>query len=98
MYYQCARIYRFRTGTMDHVRSAVEATLLPSLAQQPGFVRYRFMTTADDRALSESVWETIAEAASADVVEGDWVRGSISSDLDGLPDLLIGPIEIEVGR
>ncbi len=56
------------------------------------------MTTADDRAVSESVWETEEEAIAADVVEADWVRATISGDLDGLPDLLVGPIEIQVTR
>lgn len=98
MHYQCVRVYRFRSGTIDRVSRAVELELVPRLLQQPGFVAYRFVTTADDRAVSESVWETQEEAVSADVVEADWVRAIISADLDGLPDLLIGPIEVQVIR
>lgn len=78
--------------------SSIKASLVPSLMAEPGFVRYRFIVTADDRAVSESVWETDAAAASADVVEAAWVRADISSDLAGLPDLLIGSVELDTGQ
>jgi len=95
MRFQCVRIYRFRRGSLFRVVTSVRLNLIPQLRKEPGFVRFRFITTADDRAVSESVWETEAQAASADVVEADWVRASISDELDGLPDLLIGPIEVD---
>ncbi len=98
MYYQCVRIYRLRRGALGRVRRFVDLRLVPALAQQSGFVGYRFISTADDRAVSESVWETEEEAVAADVIEADWVRATISGDLDGLPDLLVGPIEIEITR
>lgn len=97
MSYQCVRIYRFRPGRLGRVVESVRLGLIPELAQQPGFMRFRFVTTADDRAVSESVWETDAQAASADVVEAAWVRSTISGDLAGLPDLLIGEVEVDVG-
>lgn len=98
MPYQCVRIYRFRRGVLGRVVPVVRFELVRALLSQPGFLRYRFVVTADDRAVSESVWETDAQAASADVVEAAWVRTSISGDLDGLPDLLIGPVEVDVER
>lgn len=96
MPYQCVRIYRFRRGALGSVLASVRFILLRSLIAQAGFLRYRFVTTADDRAVSESVWETEEQAAFADVVESDWVRASVSDDLAGLPDLLIGPVEVDV--
>ncbi len=98
MYYQCVRVYRLRRGAIGRVKRAIDLHLVPALTQQPGFIAYRFMTTADDRAMSESTWETQEEAVAADVVESDWVRAHISADLDGIPDLLIGPVEIQVIR
>ncbi|MGH2457445.1 MAG: hypothetical protein ACRDIY_01095 [Chloroflexota bacterium] len=96
MPYQCVRIYRFRRGALGGVLASVRSGLLGSLMAQSGFLRYRFVTTADDRAVSESVWESEGQAAFADVVESDWVRASISNDLAGLPELLIGPVEVDV--
>ena len=96
MHYQCIRIYRFRRGRLGSVVSSVRRALLSALMAQTGFLRYRWVTTADDRAVSESVWETEEQAAFADVVESDWVRAHVSRELEGLPDLLLGPVEVDV--
>ncbi|SRR5579885_1784301 len=96
MPYQCVRVYRFRSGKLGRVVTSIKQTLAGSFTTQPGFIGYRFVTTADDRAVSESVWDTDEQAAFADVIESDWVRANISQYLDGLPDLLIGPVEVDV--
>lgn len=97
MHYQCVRIYRFQHGSLGEVIASARQQLIPKLETQPGFVRYQLVTTADDRAVSTSVWETDAAAATADLVEADWVRASISHHLAGLPELLIGPVVVDTG-
>ena len=96
MTYQCVRTYRFNRGALGQVKDSAMWELLPDLERQPGFLGYRLITTADDRAVSESLWETYEQAQSADVVEAAWVRRSISDLLDGLPDLFVGPIAVFV--
>jgi len=96
MTYQCVRTYRFNRGALGTVKNSALWDLLPELERQPGFLGYRLITTADDRAVSESIWETYEQAESADVVEADWVRKSISDLLAGLPDLFVGPIAVFV--
>lgn len=95
MTYQCVRIYRFRPGSLDRVSRSVRFELVPAFARQPGFRRYRFVASADDRAVSESLWETSPQAVSADVIEGDWVRALVSTDLADLPDVVIGEVEVD---
>ncbi|MBX6772194.1 MAG: antibiotic biosynthesis monooxygenase [Chloroflexi bacterium] len=98
MPYTCIRLYRLRAGTAQRVQRMVARSLLPLLEAQPGFLEYRFMVAADDRAVSESLWEHVEEAASADAVEADWVRSALSPELDGLPDSLIGAVEVAEAR
>ena len=96
MTYQCIRTYRFNRGALGSVKDSAMRDLLPDLERQPGFLGFRLITTADDRAVSESIWETYEQAQFADVVEAAWVRQTISDRLDGLPDLFVGPIEVFV--
>lgn len=98
MLFHCVRIYRLRPGTTGRVVNLARRFLLPALEGQAGFRHYHLLTTADDRLVSDSVWETEAQAAFADLLESDWVRAHISDDLDGLPDLLIGVDKIDTGQ
>ncbi len=92
---ECVRLYRLRPGALRTVTQAAEATLVPTLRQQPGFLAYRLTATADDRAVSVSVWESESQAAFANLLEAEWIRDAIASVLVGLPDELIGRVVVD---
>jgi hypothetical protein len=95
MSYQLVRTYRLDPGALGAVVRSVERVLVPDLRRQPGFLSYHLVTTADDRAVSESTWETDEQAAYADSVEAEWVRAKITSYLAALPDQFVGPVAVE---
>ena len=92
---QLVRTYSLNPGALGALVRSVERDLLPDLRRQPGFLSYRLVTTADDRAVSESTWETDGQAAFADSVEADWVRAKITGHLAALPDQYVGPVAVE---
>jgi hypothetical protein len=98
MSYQCVRTYRLKPGSPGAVQWSAELHLVQTLRGQLGFLGYRFVRTADDRAVSESAWETDAQAAFADYLEAEWVRQHISAHLAGLPDSYLGPVTIDFWR
>jgi hypothetical protein len=77
--------------------ATAEWDLVPVFRRQNGFLGYRLTTTADDRAISVSSWETEELAAVADMLESEWVRIHIADRLDGLPDVFVGKVVVEVG-
>jgi hypothetical protein len=96
MPFQLVRTYRFRPGATSVVARSVERELAPRLRQQPGFLTYRLLTTADDRAVSVSTWVRPEEAILGDVVEAEWVRDAITDELAALPDVFVGQIVVEI--
>src|SRR5262245_5441725 len=93
--HECVRTYRLVHGSIPTVVATAEWDLMPVFRRQNGFLGYRLTTTADDRAMSVSTWETEELAAVADMLESDWVRAHIADRLDGLPDVFVGRVVVE---
>jgi heme-degrading monooxygenase HmoA len=70
-------IYQIKPGTADEILRRAQSGVLPIFRQQPGFVAYEGVVTADDEIVSISTWESAEQAQTAVHTAAGWVRENL---------------------
>ena len=87
-----ARMARYRfIGDPRELARRTQQTMLPLFQEQPGFVSYSVMSTANE-VLSFSIWETEEQAEAANKVSRDWVADNLDPSQIELLDTRVGEI------
>ena len=71
-------IYQIRPGTADEILRRAQSGMLPIFRQQPGFVAYEGVVTADEEVVSISTWESAEQAQAAVQMAASWVRENLA--------------------
>jgi len=71
-------IYQIRPGTADEILRRAQSGMLPIFRQQPGFVAYEGVVTADEEVVSISTWESAEQAQAAVHTAAGWVRENLA--------------------
>jgi heme-degrading monooxygenase HmoA len=79
--------YTIKKGTPEELAEIARTGMLPIFKAQPGFVRYGVALLDDGNVASVSVWETHAEAESANAAAADFVAKNMADliQLDTTP-------------
>jgi Antibiotic biosynthesis monooxygenase len=89
MYARMAR-YKF-IGDPRALARRTQESMLPLFQEQPGFVSYSVMSTANE-VLSFSIWETEEQAEAANKVSRDWVADNIDPSQIELVESRVGEL------
>ena len=81
-------IYQFKPGTVGEALAKAQAGLLPIYRAQPGFVGYGVVTTANDGAVSISIWETAEQAQAAVQTAGSWVAANVAGLVESVQNIV----------
>lgn len=71
-------VYQFRPGGADIVIERGKAGMVPIFRQQPGFIAYVVVKTADDAGVSISTWDTAEQAEQAVQAAAAWVKANVA--------------------
>ena len=78
MRYTTLSTYELTKGTFDELTGIVEQRLLPTFAEQPGFVNYGLVDAGDDKVVSISIWQTRDQAEQSATMATNWVKANIA--------------------
>lgn len=70
--------YKFTPGGADIVIERAKAGMLPIFRQQPGFIAYAVIKTADDGGVSITTWDTAEQAEQAIQAAASWVKANVA--------------------
>jgi prophage antirepressor-like protein len=87
-----ATIRRYRSSEPEEVRRLVEASFLPLLRAQPGFVSYSLVHAGNGAMMSVTVFETRAGAEESDRMAAEWVARNVAPLVQGRPDITHGEV------
>jgi uncharacterized protein YcbX len=74
--------YKINKGTFPEIVDIAKAGMLGTFKVQPGFVRYGLADTGDGNCVSNSMWETHAQADAAAPVAATWVREHLGDRIE----------------
>ena len=94
--YASIRTYHVGAGTMDGLMHRVAPDLADALSVEPGFVGHQAIATAEDTLVSISIFRTLDEARSTDVLVGQWLREDLADF--GVEPTMIASGEVMVSR
>jgi hypothetical protein len=78
MQYTRLSTYDLTKGTFSELTGLVEKGLLPTFAQEPGFVNYGLVDGGDHKVVSISIWQTREQAEKSAVTAKTWVATNIA--------------------
>jgi ribosomal protein L3 len=74
-------VYKFRPAGADIVIERAKVGMVPIFRQQPGFIAYVVVKTADDAGVSISAWETAEQAEQAVQAAAAWVKANVAEQV-----------------
>lgn len=78
MQYTRLSTYDLTKGTFNELTGIVEKGLLPTFANEPGFVNFGLVDAGDHKVVSISIWETREQAQKSATMATTWVNANIS--------------------
>jgi hypothetical protein len=78
MQYTTLSTYDLTKGTFDELTGIVEKSLLPTFANEPGFVNYGLVDAGDHKVVSISIWQTREQAHKSATLATTWVKANIA--------------------
>ena len=70
--------YDMTTGSFDELTGIAEKGILPTFANEPGFVNYGLVDAGNHRVVSISIWETREAAQKSAGMAATWVKENIA--------------------
>lgn len=90
--YAAIRRYNVFEGAAERITERVNASLLPTLRESPGFVAYFVVDAGDGTMAAVTVFEDREGAESSNRIASEWVRQQLGGLVKSAPVILTGEV------